>query len=523
MRIRLLIQFVALRYRLLWAGTRARKGRLALKAAITVWSALVAMVLTIGGVGAGSAAIRSGRGELTAGVVFGAVFLMAIGATVLLGPVHAAAFAESSLRRFPLSGAERFVVRHLAGVLDPLWLFVLMIYLGVGAGFSAAGSTPVAMAVSGALLLFATNYLTARTAVRAVEIVMETRTGAVLVFAVGALALAAAPAGMVALRERALERLVAPLSGSLAFTPPIQAAVVLSRPVANGGGAALAGLLVWVVGLAAAAVLAERTSVRRCDPRRQSRPTTLYDRLAAPAGPALAPLVAKTLRYIVRSPQVRFNFPVALPLVALVIAQAGGRSAPDAMFLASLGAVASIGVISTGAFSLNLFGFDAGGTRRYFLLPVPASTVLRAISLTVLAPGALLVAGVAGAWAIWSPAVSAVRVVMLLASGAAGLLFFQALGVWTSVLSPRVVPFTAVVGHRLPIPASLVLGLSILGLFGGPAVLGSIGLVTVMRYWWVAPLAAAGAAAFYGATLQGAGAVLMTRRDRLVAALDGRG
>ena len=43
-----------------------------------------------------------------------------------------------------------------------------------------------------------------------------------------------------------------------------------------------------------------------------------YDRVASIFGPAMAPLVARSLRYYSRSNKVRLNFSIALPVLAFV-------------------------------------------------------------------------------------------------------------------------------------------------------------------------------------------------------------
>ncbi|MBK5255175.1 MAG: hypothetical protein JJE39_04005 [Vicinamibacteria bacterium] len=117
------------------------------------------------------------------------------------------------------------------------------------------------------------------------------------------------------------ERLIEQLAQGLAFTPALEAAAILGPSSSVG---ALAALTAWMVALVLMLVFAEGWRIVRRSAS-SSRPTTLYDRIAAVAGPTYAPLVAKALRYLVRSPQVRNNLPVAMPPLALVGWQAGGR------------------------------------------------------------------------------------------------------------------------------------------------------------------------------------------------------
>ncbi len=99
MNVPLILELVRLRYKLLWAKTRSRNGRIAIfLAGYLIFGALIAL-LTTGGVGATVMAIRSGQGEKIARAVLGAVFLEAVFASNILGFGMNAVF---ELRRYPL-------------------------------------------------------------------------------------------------------------------------------------------------------------------------------------------------------------------------------------------------------------------------------------------------------------------------------------------------------------------------------------------------------------------------------------
>jgi hypothetical protein len=242
------------------------------------------------------------------------------------------------------------------------------------------------------------------------------------------------------------------------------------------------------------------------------------DRVAALFGPADAPLAGKILRYYVRSPQSRLNFPLALPMVAMMAMNGGS---PANRFLFTLGAAPVVALLATGSLSMNLFGFDGQGFSRYFLLPLPAGRLLRTTALAGLIPGALLIPIGFAAWWLLTPDVTARMAVILFAAGAGGLLFFHSLAIWTTVLAPKPIPFDLVFGNRLSVAANVLLGGAIVTLFGLAVLLRHIGIDAVLRGWWLAPLFAVGAAIFFAVTLRAGAHVLFLRRERILAELEG--
>src|ERR1019366_8130384 len=93
---------IRLRYKLLWAKTRTRNGKIALFFAGYVLLAMVALLLSFGGVGFGMTASRSGKAMLVAGALLGGIYAQAIVASVVLGFGMTAVFSETELRRYPV-------------------------------------------------------------------------------------------------------------------------------------------------------------------------------------------------------------------------------------------------------------------------------------------------------------------------------------------------------------------------------------------------------------------------------------
>ena len=100
---------VRLRYKLMWANTRSRSGKIPLFVIGYLLFTMVAALVALGGVGAGIVAIRTGKAEAMAEVVLSGLFINALMATILLGFGMSAVFSEAELLRYPLRERERFV------------------------------------------------------------------------------------------------------------------------------------------------------------------------------------------------------------------------------------------------------------------------------------------------------------------------------------------------------------------------------------------------------------------------------
>ncbi len=195
------------------------------------------------------------------------------------------------------------------------------------------------------------------------------------------------------------------------------------------------------------------------------------------------------------------------------------------LFLFTLGLIPLVGMMCTGALPLNVFGFDAGGFRRYLLQPVAPERILRATSLTGLIPGATLIPIALLLWLVFPPVHTDARMLaMLFSSAVVGWLLFHALGLWTSLLSPRPIEFNLQFGNKLSLAANVVfMGCFFVFFALLPQGLRVLGANTVMRYWWVAPLLMFATTGFYLLSLRAGAVVFAARRERMLSLLEGRG
>ena len=89
-----------------------------------------------------------------------------------------AVFAETELRRYPLTAADRRIARHLTGILDPFWFLFLALELGLAVGLYVMGAGSFWFGLIAVLLLFAANYLLARVVGLFIDQLMQRKGGA---------------------------------------------------------------------------------------------------------------------------------------------------------------------------------------------------------------------------------------------------------------------------------------------------------------------------------------------------------
>jgi hypothetical protein len=516
-----LTNLLGLRYRLLWAHVRSRKGKTVLFFVAYLLACLIGAFLAMGGFGAAMASIRLGKAELVARIALGGFYMFGIFASVVLGIGVNDVFSDAALRRYPLSAGARLAARHFTAFLEPLWMFLLAFNLGVAVGFYVFGVASLWLAALAAILLVVTNFLLARAIVAAFGWLMASRYAPL-----GMIGLFGASLGLPPLfRSPSLQAAVAAV---FRYTPPFAAASAMAGTASLSSLLGVSFLLLWCAGLAVLLVALDRLpNPLRSVAGVRATWNSPYDRIAALFGPGLAPLIGKTLRYYVRSPHTRHNYPLTLPLLAvMVVTQFRSHGArPMDAFLYALGLISITGMMCTGGLPLNVFGFDGSGFRRYLLQPVAPATMLRATSLTGLIPGATLIPIALLLWLVFPPVPTDARMLAMLASSAVvGWLLYHALGLWTSLLAPRPVEFNLTFGNKFSLAANIAgIGCFLVFFAGLPQGLRALGANTVMRYWWVAPLIMFATIGFYLLSLWGGAGVFAARRERMLSLLEGRG
>jgi hypothetical protein len=299
--------------------------------------------------------------------------------------------------------------------------------------------------------------------------------------------------------------------GALEASPPFAAATAMASTDRAAAFFGLVILIAWSFGLVGLLIAVERlplhTPVIASARARWDHPC---DSIAAIFGLRRAPLAGKMLRYYVRS-ALRYNYPFVLPVLALM-----SRNY-DVRFLFALGVAPAMAFVATQPLSLNLFGVDGCGFRRYFLLPVSGAEVFRTAALVGLIPGAILLPIGLALWLVFpGTPVDGRMIPLLVGAGFGGLLLFHALGLWTTLLSPRAIPFGIALGNKNSPAANLLMIASWILILGLPAGLMLLDLDTVLRFWWVAPVFLLGATGSYLTTIRVGSRVFVRRREWMI-------
>jgi hypothetical protein len=529
MNFELIGNLVRLRYKLLWAKTRSRNGRIALFMACYLLLVLLIALLASGGFGAALLAVRSGKAEQVAQAVLSGLYVQAAVAAVILGFGVNAIFSEAQLRRYPLKAQERRLARHFIGILDPFWFLILALELGLVVGLYVASAASFWLGLIAVLLLFVSNYLLARVVTLLLERLMQRKAGAAVVLA-AIVCLGFLPAILQPVLQ-SHRGAVAALLHVLGYTPPFAAAASMTRTDL----AAFSGLLLqvwWVLGLAAAVVALERRPPPHTP--RTAQTTTIswdtpYDRLAAFFGPRLGPLMAHWCRFYMRNTRFRTAYALALPVAAFLVVLFGRRMGTKGHFGSQFGmalsAFAVLGFAGTAQFSVNQFGYVAGGFRRFFLLSAQPGAVLRAGSYTFMVMSSALILAGTLLFVLFSPFPFDARMLIMLVGAAVTSLFvFLGLGLWATLFGPRCCDYYSNFGNDLSAAGNTVVIGGMLALIFGPQVIARTWPAALApdRWWMAIPMVLL-AAAFYFSSLKRAGTMLLARREKLLAIVEGRG
>ncbi len=518
----LIAHLIRLRYKLLWARTRTRNGKIAMFFAGYILLVMCISVLATGGIGAGVTAMQTGKGYHVVATVLAGLYIQAVLATVVLGFGVNSVFTDAELRRYPLAERERTLIRHLIGILDPFWYLILALELGLVVGVFAFGAGSFWLSLVAVLLLFVSNYLGARVLGNLVERLVSRRGGSTILMAL-IVGLGLLPASLQPLLKKS-PHAMDPLVHLLGFTPPAAAA----RAMTHWDSTVLSGfftLTLWIVVFTAALVALERMPIRA--PQTQTSKVSfasIYDRVGSWFGPEHSVLVAQWLRFYSRNNRFRMIYPTAVPLMAALVLLIPRQSPPERRFLVSLGTFTVIGFIGVVQFAVNQFGYLGGGLRRYFLLPGNPAAILRSGSYVFVLLGcALMVIGTLFLL-VWPPIpLDASTVVLFVSSAVAAMFLLNGIALWVTLFSPRRGNYNASFGNDLSFAGNvLVIGAALIPIFVPPIVATSHPNLITPGAWWIALLAAAAAVGLYFVSLRRAEEVFVARRELLLSVIEGR-
>jgi hypothetical protein len=239
----------------------------------------------------------------------------------------------------------------------------------------------------------------------------------------------------------------------------------------------------------------------------------------------MGPLVGHWLRFYGRNSRTRTMCLISLPLLAFLTFQLGHRmKAPHAFFFIALGTFGMVTFLGTSRISVNQFGYVGGAFRRYFLLPIDPAATLRAASYAAVVIGASLLPVALLVWILFAPyPFDARMLVMLLSTGLTGLFLMHGLGIWVTIFNPRKGNYSSSFGNDLSLGGNILLIGGMVLAIGLPQLFYKFQPAVVEPESWgmflpLPPLAFV----FYRLSLQSAGPIFVTRREKLLAVVEGR-
>ncbi len=513
---------IGLRYKLLWAKTRSRNGRIALFVVAYLLFVLGAVVVGAGGVGAGITAIKSGQAGTVARTVLSGIYMSALMWTLLLGFGMNALFSETELRRYPLTAADRRLVKFFIGIVDPFWFLILFADLGMVVGLYLYGNVSLGLGALAALLLLASNYVLARTLGLLIDRLAQTKMGSALMLLL-VLCVSMLPSVLAPMLKRDTP-LTNNILAILRFSPPFAAADAMTA----SGAQAWYGLLLtafWVGVFLVALIWVEDHPYRgRSGAAKAARFDSRWERLGALFGPSNAAMVGFWLRFYARNSRVRTMYFAGLPLAAFLAYSMARTGKTGDWFTGTLGAIPVLGYMGTSRIAVNQFGYSGGGFRRFFLLPTDPGATLRAASYASVLMGAGMVPLGLVLWMALTPGGGDLRkAFMLLCSAATGLLVFNGMGLWSTLFGPRKGNYESAIGNDLSAAGNAVVFTCILSGLFLPMILRRFApALLAPENWAIAAIPAGLAYAFYKISLSIAAPMVYRRREELMAVVEGK-
>ncbi|HEU0179585.1 MAG TPA: hypothetical protein VFV58_35580 [Blastocatellia bacterium] len=510
-----------LRYRLIWAQARTSNGRIILFFALYLLGVSFALLMTFGGLGAAIAAGNFDQGGSMARWTLTTLFINGIGLSLMFGLGTQEAFSEESLRRYPMKTRERFIIRQIIGLLDPIWAFMAAGALGLAVGFSWFGRGVIILGPAAAALFIAASYLATACLLSFIGHIMRSRAGSSMLGIIVLALISFGPLSLSLLAASGADGVWRSLGRLLLFTPPGAAAAMMTEDSLSMALSAAALLVVWVAALTL--LLKKLESLRPVAEANFSGGISygfgdsFYDRIAGMFGRQYAPMVSKSLRYHWRCNLIRFSLLTSPLLVLLAKFPALGRGS-NGEVITTFMLFFVIGGATSMSMTLNLFGYDSAGVRRYAILPSTFVMALRAGSLASLLLRAVALLAAFASWAIFARKHFDARMFLaILGIAGAALFLFNGLGLWTSVLSPKAANFYSIWNNRLSFGANVVM---FCGLFAPLwiAIMFSESLdpYDLSLFWRLALAMMALSVAFYLFSMKAIEPVLNWRREKLI-------
>jgi len=515
---------VRLRYRLVWAFARSSAGKLALLFTVYLLVGILALILSFSGFSLAILAIEAGGGEMVARYSLAGIFVQGFFLSIFFGLVPNQAFTENSLRRYPMTATERFLTRHMLGAADPIWLILFAFGLGLLAGFVSLEAGSIISGLPGVVLFTVVCYLATAVLLAIIGVISQSRAGAAILGSFLLLAVSFMPLLLVRLSDHFKFDFPRILDQVLRYSPPGAAAAMISGQslIRVSWGAVL--LLLWSAFFVSILQwLDQRRMTRQVKPMAGIDWENQYDRIGKIFGVNYGPLISKSLRYHLRCNSIRFGL-VTSPLIIFMGKLLFPGHSDEQFFIISLGLFFMMNSANGGILLLDIFGFDNAGIRRYPCLPIRFADALRAGSIASLIIRATVFLIALLPWLIinYQQRITWRMLFMLLSVALASLFFYNALGLWTSIYSPRRMNFDSIWNNRLSAAVTILLACGIcIPLFGIMFFARLVNPMMVPEFWWLALGLLLLSAGFFAFTLRAIEGPANGRRETLINTIAG--
>lgn len=455
---------------------------------------------------------RWGHLALVVQIAVAFIYFGGISVSITLGRGPHAAFSERALRHYPLSSLQRKLVRHLTGLLDPVWGCCLATGTGLAVGLAVTSHFPFATGLTAVFLLVIAGYMTAAALLTLVERALSTIAGTAI-FTLLVFAFLSSMTWVLANHHGS--RIFN--SPYFMFTPPGLAASMMLYAGFTAFMQKLALLLISCGLLWIFLSSIERIEFSRRQSISRSASGKNYGGRFGIAGQGSVALIMRSLLYQLRCNRVRFGLAITVPLLFFYNQWMGSKQGAAGAKFGSVAAFFLIGLCATRATTLNQFGYDGPGFKRYLFSPVPLKKVLFCNSIASVLLGwtltvpTLIVFKFGGAITLNFPWVA-----LLICSALAGGFFFNAAGIWTSVFAPRSVVFNKIAGNDMAMAGNIVMFAGFLVSFGAAYWFSEqVPFSVLLNNWFYGLGAVLIAAGLYGGSIVVAAPLLQQRRVEL--------
>ncbi len=452
-----LAALIRLRYQLLRGQSRTRLGRGLLLGAGLAVAVGLSLVLGAGRDALGTYILQRSQARSLLEALLTLIAVLYGGLAVLLGVGPRAAFADATLRRYPLARWQRLIARHVVGLLDPLWPLMALNVVGL---ISGIGARSVLIALPTAVLYVAVIYLLSLVTLVLLDVIVLHPAGSVLLVALLFSVMTVASKAPILFFRLLTGRLPAPW----AYSPPAATATLLLPDIGalvrvEAALVLLGWLVVTLVVLTALDWLLDR--LPPAGNRAGGFSDRLAHRMASLFGRERAPLVEKSLHYLLRSARIRLGL-ISSVLYIVYIGPLGERTtAPGSGFAFALFGFFTSALVAAHPVAFNAFAYDGPGVRRYASLPVRFSAVLHSSAAACLLLSGATVGIALAFWTILQRP-SAAELTVLTSVSVVALCLAHGLGLWSSLVAPK----AAEPGRVSTAPLSAGGNIVFLGLFG---------------------------------------------------------